>query len=138
MRPHLDYIAIIYHKFDPKLNLEFTKKLETVQYSAARTVIGTWRGTNKCKICEELGWKYFYDRRWYVYKFNACLFFYLVCFFYEHLCMFIFVRISSETDKYRPIELNCPVKKCPLYRIKKFILIIVALVNIGKKRQRTK
>ena len=33
VRPHLDYGDIIYHKFDPELTLEFTKKLETVQYS---------------------------------------------------------------------------------------------------------
>ena len=55
VRPHLDYGDIIYHKFDPELTLEFTKKLETVQYSAALAVSGAWRGTNKCKLYEELG-----------------------------------------------------------------------------------
>ena len=50
VRPHLDYGDIIYHKFDPELTLEFTKKLETVQYSAALAVSGAWRGTNNCKL----------------------------------------------------------------------------------------
>ena len=65
VRPHLDYGDIIYHKFDPELTLEFTKKLETVQYSVALAVSGAWRGTNKCKLYKELGWEYLYHRRWY-------------------------------------------------------------------------
>ena len=65
VRPHLDYGDIIYRKFDPELTLEFTMKLETVQYSAALAVSGAWRGTNKCKLYEELGWEYLYHRRWY-------------------------------------------------------------------------
>ena len=64
VRPHLDYGDIIYHKFDPELTLEFTKKLETVQYSTALAVSGAWRGT-KCKLYEELGWEYLYHRRRY-------------------------------------------------------------------------
>ena len=40
----LDYGDIIYHKFDPEWTLEFTKKLDTVQYSAALAVNGAWRG----------------------------------------------------------------------------------------------
>ena len=55
LRLQLDYGDIIYHKFDPELTLEFTKKLETVQYSAALAVSGAWRGTNKCELYEELG-----------------------------------------------------------------------------------
>ena len=65
VRPHLDYGDIIYHKFDPELTFEFTTKLETVQYSAALVVSGAWRGTNKCKLYEELGWEYLYHRRQY-------------------------------------------------------------------------
>ena len=38
LRPHLDYGDIIYHNFDPELTLQFTKKLETVQYSATLAV----------------------------------------------------------------------------------------------------
>ena len=44
IRPHLEYGDIIYHKFDPTMHLEFTKKLEQVQYSAALAVTGAWRG----------------------------------------------------------------------------------------------
>ena len=35
VRPHLDYSDIIYHKYDPEFELDFTKKLESTQYSAA-------------------------------------------------------------------------------------------------------
>ena len=62
VRLHLDYGNIIYHKFDPKLTLEFTTKLETVKNSTALAVSGAWRGTNKCKLYEELGWEYLYGR----------------------------------------------------------------------------
>ena len=65
VRPRLDYGDIIYNRFDPELTLEFTKKSETVQYSAALVVSGAWRGTNKCKLYKELGWEYLYHRRWY-------------------------------------------------------------------------
>ena len=41
IRPHLDYGDIIYHRFDPEMHLEITKKLEQVQYSAALAVTGT-------------------------------------------------------------------------------------------------
>ena len=65
VRPHCDYGDIIYHKFEPKLTLDFTKKLETVQFSTALAVSGAWRGTNKCKLHEELEGEYLYHRRWY-------------------------------------------------------------------------
>ena len=38
IRLHLDFWNIIYHKYDPELNLDFTKKLEATQYTAALTV----------------------------------------------------------------------------------------------------
>ena len=63
--PHLDYGDIIYYNYDPELNLDFTKKLEATQYSAALAVGGAWQGTNKYKLYEELGWESLYDRRWY-------------------------------------------------------------------------
>ena len=63
VRPHLDYGDIIYHKYYPELNLDFTKKLEATQYSAALAVSGAWRGTNKYKLYEELGWESLYHRR---------------------------------------------------------------------------
>ena len=65
VRPHLDYDYIIYHKVDPGLSLDFTKKLETTQYSAALAVSGAWQGTSKCKLYEELGWENLCHRRWY-------------------------------------------------------------------------
>ena len=65
IRPHLDYGDIIYHKYDPEMNLDFTKKLEATQYTAALAVSGAWRGTNKYKLYEELGWESLYHRRWY-------------------------------------------------------------------------
>ena len=65
VRPHLDYGDIIYHKYDPHMVLDFTKKLEATQYAAALAVSGAWRGKNRHKLYEELGWKYLYHRRWY-------------------------------------------------------------------------
>ena len=47
VRPHLDYGDIIYHKYDPHMVLDFTKKLEATQYVAVLAVSGAWRGTNR-------------------------------------------------------------------------------------------
>ena len=38
--------------------------LESVQYSAALAVSGTWKGTNTDRIYEELGWEPLYYHRW--------------------------------------------------------------------------
>ena len=65
VRPHLDYGDIIYHRFDPEMHLEITKRLEQVQYSAALAVTGTWRGTSRQRLYQELGWETLYHRRWY-------------------------------------------------------------------------
>ena len=65
LRPHLDYGDIIYHKYDPEFKLDFIKRLESTQYSAALAVSGAWRGTNTDKIYEELGLEILYHRRWY-------------------------------------------------------------------------
>ena len=65
VRPDLDYGNIIYHKYDPHMVLDFTKKLEATQYAAALAVSGAWRGTYRDKLYEELGWEYLYHRRWY-------------------------------------------------------------------------
>ena len=65
MRPHLDYGDTIYHKHDPDLKLDFTKKLESTQYSAALAVSGAWRGTSRQKLYDELGWESLYQKRWY-------------------------------------------------------------------------
>ena len=65
VRPHLDYGGIIYHKYDPEFKLDFTKKLESTQCSAALAVTGAWRGTNTDRLYEELGWTILQHRRWY-------------------------------------------------------------------------
>ena len=65
VRPHLDYGDIIYHRNDPDFRLDFTNKLEAIQYSTALPVSGAWHGTNRQKLHEELGWKSLYHRRWY-------------------------------------------------------------------------
>ena len=64
VRPHLDYGDIIYHKYDLEFKLDFAKRLESAQYSAALAVCGAWRGTNTDKIYEELGWEILYYKRW--------------------------------------------------------------------------
>ena len=40
VRPHLDYGDIIHHGFDPEFTLEFTRKLESIQYTSAIAVSG--------------------------------------------------------------------------------------------------
>ena len=41
-----------------------SEKLESVQYSAARAITGTWRGTSQEKLYAELGWESLSSRRW--------------------------------------------------------------------------
>ena len=65
VRLHLDYGDIIYHKYDPEFKLDFAKKLESTQYSAALAVSGAWHGTNTDKLYEEHGWEILYYKRWY-------------------------------------------------------------------------
>ena len=68
VRPHLDYGDVIYHipqSDDACLGNYQMVKLESVQYSAALAVSGTWRGTSKERLYEELGWESLSDRRWY-------------------------------------------------------------------------
>ena len=65
VRPHLDYGDLIYHKDDPEVSLSLTKRLESVQCTAALAVTGAWKGTNKSKLLDELGWEYLHDRRRY-------------------------------------------------------------------------
>ena len=80
IRPHLDYCDVIYHKptyddfsgdqygersiNDPlHTNLQFTNKIESVQYHAALAITGCIRGTSKEKLYNELGLTSLYDRR---------------------------------------------------------------------------
>ena len=71
VRPVLDYGDVIYHI--PFKVCEFSQntivprlmeKLESVQYSAALAVTGTWRGTSRDKLYAELGWESLSFRRW--------------------------------------------------------------------------
>ena len=71
VRPFLDYGDVIYHI--PFKVCEFSQntivprlmeKLESVQYSAALAVTGTWRGTSRDKLYAELGWESSNSRRW--------------------------------------------------------------------------
>ena len=39
-------------------------KVEYVQYRAALATTGAWKGTNKEKLYEELGWESLSERRW--------------------------------------------------------------------------
>ena len=75
VRPHLDFGDIIYHKYDPEMRLTFTQRLKQAQYSAALAVAGAWRGTNRQRLYEELGWESLYHRRWFR---RLCHFFNLV------------------------------------------------------------
>ena len=39
------------------------QKVERIQYQAAVAITGTWQGSNRTKLYEELGWKTLSDRR---------------------------------------------------------------------------
>ena len=65
VRPHLDYGDVIYHRDDPEMNSSLTKRLESIQYSAALAVAGAWKGTSYDKLLDELGCEYLYHRRWF-------------------------------------------------------------------------
>ena len=67
MRSHLDYGDVIYHippkvcEFSQNIALSnLMEKVESVQYSAALAVSGTWRGTSREKLYAELGCTLFY------------------------------------------------------------------------------
>ena len=71
VRPHLDYGDVIYHipakvcEFSQNIILpNVMEKLESVQYSAALAVTGSWRGTSREKLYAELGWESLSSRRW--------------------------------------------------------------------------
>ena len=59
IRPHLDYGDIIYHGQTNYI----CDILESVQYRAALIVSGCWKGTNRTKLYNELGWESLYHRR---------------------------------------------------------------------------
>ena len=63
VRPHLDYCDIIYHeppKIDKGHEVTLTapmEEIERVQYKAALAVTGAWKGSNRSKLYEEIGWE---------------------------------------------------------------------------------
>jgi hypothetical protein len=70
VRPHLDYCDIIYHipqtvRPPPEgVTLHHhMESIEKIQYQAALAVSGTWQGTDRVKLYEELGWETLTDRR---------------------------------------------------------------------------
>ena len=71
VRPHLDYGDVFYHipgkvcEFSQNIILSnLMEKMESVQYSAALAVTGTWRGTSREKLYPEPGWESLSSRRW--------------------------------------------------------------------------
>ena len=69
VRPHLDYCDIIYHE-PPKAGKtreislsSLMEEIERIQYKAAPSVTGAWKGTNHSKIYDELGWEPLIYRR---------------------------------------------------------------------------
>ena len=71
IRPHLDYGDVIYHI--PESICEFShrvilnaqmERLESIQYYAALALTGTWKGTSREKLYDELGWEPLHLRRW--------------------------------------------------------------------------
>ena len=69
VRPPLDYGDVTYHipqKEDnsSRLGNHLMEKLESVQYAAALAVTGTWRGTSRERLYNELGWGPLCLRRW--------------------------------------------------------------------------
>ena len=71
MRPHLDHWDVIYDipakvcEFRGSVILpSLMEKLESVQYSAARAITGTWRGKSREKLYSEIGLESLSCRRW--------------------------------------------------------------------------
>ena len=70
VRSHLDYCDVIYHippkVHPPPLGMslhDHMEMVEKIQYQAALAVTGSWQGTSRVKIYEELGWESLSDRR---------------------------------------------------------------------------
>ena len=40
------------------------EKVERTQYQAALVITGTWQGSSRTRLYEELGWESLSDRRW--------------------------------------------------------------------------
>ena len=79
IRSHFDYCDFIYHipeletkeknldserVTDIRLNYQM-EKLESLQTQAGQAVTGAWKGTNRDKLYEELGWEPLHLRQWF-------------------------------------------------------------------------
>ena len=72
VRSHLDYCDFIFHipelvgNFSTDVNLNSAMdRLESLQYQAGLAVTGMWKGTNRDKVYEELGWEPLNLRRYF-------------------------------------------------------------------------
>ena len=71
VRPHLDYGDVLYHTANPNKNETFElspqaaslRKVEEVQYKAAKIITGAWQGTSMEKLYKILGWESLNKRR---------------------------------------------------------------------------
>ena len=80
IRSHLDYCDMIYqtpavYSQNGMILQGLTEQIEKFQYQEALSITGTWQGTNRNKIYEELGWESLSERRWFrrlirLYKMN--------------------------------------------------------------------
>ena len=61
VRPHLDYGDVIYHD----QLVDMMNALESIQYQAGLIITKCWKGTNKLKLYNELGWESLSQRRVY-------------------------------------------------------------------------
>lgn len=68
IRPHLDYCDVVYHE-PSKINALgqslsiIMEEIERIQYQSALSIAGAWKGTNRSRLYEELGWESLSDRR---------------------------------------------------------------------------
>ena len=71
IRSLLDYCDVIYHIpsssgiFNLSISLHsLMESIERIQYQSALAITGTWQGSNRNKLYDELGWESLSDRRW--------------------------------------------------------------------------
>ena len=103
IRPHFDYCDIIYH-LPSLINLNYNsntlnylmESIEKIQYQAALAVTGAWKGSNRNRLYEELGWETLSDRRWH------------------HRLIQIYKIINKISPQY--LNNNLPNNRLPLYR----------------------
>ena len=71
VRPHLDYGDILYHTADLnkhsiqnlEASAELLRKVESIQYDAARIITGAWMGSSRKELYKNLGWESLNNRR---------------------------------------------------------------------------